>query len=129
MCLLVFCKPKTTPDREDLETACKNNPHGFGFAVVAGNKIHTGRDMDPKRAVDRFLRERAKYPEGPALFHARMSTHGLPDAHSCHPFRGGGDKRVILAHNGIFPVGMAPKDPRSDTRLFAESILPAMGVE
>ena len=43
----------------------------------------------------------------------------------CHPFRVGGSPNTILAHNGILSnVKIPTGDKRSDTRVFAEDLLP-----
>lgn len=85
------------------------------------------RTLDAKEAVDTFLETRQKHLESPAIFHARISTHGTNTVENCHPFVVGGDKRVVLAHNGILPCEPGPFDDRSDTRYFAEEVLPANG--
>jgi hypothetical protein len=44
---------------------------------------------------------------------------------NCHPFRVGGSRDTILAHNGILSnVKIPTGDKRSDTRVFAEDLLP-----
>ncbi len=46
MCLLVVSSPNSTPRKKDLDNASCNNPHGFGYAVLAGNKIITVVGID-----------------------------------------------------------------------------------
>jgi glutamine amidotransferase len=61
------------------------------------------------------------------MFHARLATHGVKNEENCHPFIVGGDSQTYLAHNGILDVQIDATDKRSDTRVFAEDVLPAMG--
>ena len=127
MCLLVVSSPNSTPKRKDLECASCNNPHGFGYAVIAGNKIITGRGMSSKKVIKEFLEVRKQYPNSYAMYHARFATHGVKNEENCHPFKVGGSDLTYLAHNGILSVDIPANDKRSDTRIFADDILPAMG--
>ena len=127
MCLLVVSSPNSTPKRKDLECASCNNPHGFGYAVIAGNKIITGKGMSAKKIIKEFLAVRKQYPNSYAMYHARFATHGVKNDDNCHPFQVGGSDMTYLAHNGILSVDIPANDKRSDTRIFADDILPAMG--
>jgi len=127
MCLLVVSSPNSTPKRKDLECASCNNPHGFGYAVIAGNKIITGRGMSSKKVIKEFLAVRKQYPSSYAMFHARFATHGVKNDDNCHPFKVGSSELTYLAHNGVLSVDIPANDMRSDTRIFAEDILPSMG--
>ena len=128
MCMLCVIPPHTIPTRERLENSALNNPHGFGFgiAIPSENRIHVERTMNPDTSINRFIELRAKYPEGYAVWHARLATHGNTNVDNCHPFRVGKDNLTYLAHNGILPV-LETDAVRSDTRIFAEDTLPAMG--
>ena len=127
MCLLAVCEPGSTPKRKDLECASCNNPHGFGYAVIANGEIITGRGMSAKKVISEFLSVRKQYPNGYAMFHARFATHGVKNVENCHPFPVGGSTQTYLAHNGILDIKIPANDKRSDTRVFAEDILPLMG--
>lgn len=127
MCLLVVSSPNSTPSKKDLECASCNNPHGFGYAVIAGNKIITGKGMSAKKVIKEFLAVRKQYPSSYAMYHARFATHGVKNDDNCHPFPVGGSELTYLAHNGILDVDIPVNDKRSDTRIFADDILPAMG--
>jgi glutamine amidotransferase len=127
MCLLLVCQPGSTPKRKDLECASCNNPHGFGYAVIAGDKIITGKGMSAKKTIKAFLEIRKQYPDSYAMYHARYATHGVKNDENCHPFKVGNDDLTYLAHNGILDVEIHATDRRSDTRVFAEDTLPAMG--
>jgi hypothetical protein len=127
MCLLVVCSPDSTPRKKDLECASCNNPHGFGYAVIAGDKIITGRGMSAKKVIKEFLEVRKEYPKSYAMFHARYATHGVKNDDNCHPFKVGNDERTYLAHNGILDISIHTTDKRSDSRVFAEDTLPRLG--
>lgn len=126
MCLLMVAKPGALPSDDDLVCACVNNPDGFGYAIHTGRDIITGRGMNADDVIDRFLNLREKFINGYALFHARITTHGSSNKENCHPFRVGDSRKTILAHNGILSnVSIRNGDTRSDTRIFAEDILPS----
>jgi hypothetical protein len=127
MCLLVVCKPNSTPSREDLRNGACSNPHGYGFAIVADGRIITERSMSAKKSIRRFLQLREQYPNGYAIWHARYATHGVKNEQNCHPFQVGDDTQTYLAHNGVLDTFIATGDKRSDTRVFAEDTLPKIG--
>lgn len=126
MCLLTFAPSGINPDPTALRNGARVNRDGHGFAVVTDNGILVGRGMDADQVIDDFTAVRSLHPNQPALFHSRYATHGAVSLDNCHPFRLGRDSRTVLAHNGILPrrVQPAPYDPRSDTRIAAESYLP-----
>ena len=127
MCLLVVASPNSTPRKKDLECASCNNPHGFGFAVITPNGIVTGRGMSSKKVIKQFLEVRKEFPDSYAMFHARYATHGVKNEENCHPFKVKNSYDTYLAHNGILDINISAGDRRSDTRIFAEDTLPAMG--
>ena len=127
MCILIVCEPNSTPKAVDLHAGACSNPHGFGFAIHAGDKIISERSMSAKKSIKRFLELRAQYPSGYAMWHARFATHGVKNEQNCHPFVVGGDDRTYLAHNGMLDVAIPAGDRRSDTRVFAEDTLPKLG--
>lgn len=127
MCILSFYAPFVEPDPESIHNGGLNNPDGHGWAVaVPGHRwVQVGKSMFLEEAIEGFLRYRARHPESHALFHSRYATHGVTDKSNAHPFRVSGDRRTIMAHNGILPRDAHPigKDKRSDTRKFADSML------
>lgn len=127
MCLLVVCEPNSIPNADDLHAGACSNPHGFGFAIVAGDKIISERSMSAKKNIARFLELREQYPDGYAMWHARYATHGVKNEQNCHPFMVGGSELIYLAHNGVLDVTIPDGDKRSDTRILAEDILPKIG--
>ena len=129
MCLLHIAEPNKAPTYEQLKCACSNNPDGFGYAVHTGDSIITGRGLDYDSVIRRFLNVRERYSDGFAMFHARLATHGSVNKNNCHPFRVGGSDKIILGHNGILPVDISKGDNRSDTKIFADELLPKAGIE
>lgn len=127
MCLLLVCSPNSVPKKQNLKTASCNNPHGFGYAIITPDGIITGKGMSAKKTINKFLTLRKQYPESYAMFHARYATHGVKNEDNCHPFKVGDSNDTYLAHNGVLDVHITAGDRRSDTRVFAEDILPAMG--
>lgn len=129
MCMLCVIPPNTLPSRDKLENSALNNPHGFGYAIAVPDehRIHTFRTMDADECINKFFEDRAKYPDHHAIWHARFATHGSNTLENCHPYKVGNDPQTYLAHNGILSVIESVKDDRSDTRIFAEDLLPAIG--
>jgi glutamine amidotransferase len=127
--MLCVIPPNTFPSRSKLENSALNNPHGFGYAIAVPSefRIHTFRTMNPDECINRFFEDREKYRDGYAIWHARFATHGSMTLDNCHPFMVGEDEGTYLAHNGILSVIENPKDTRSDTRIFAEDLLPTIG--
>lgn len=83
--------------------------------------------MSAKRSIARFLMFREQYPDSYAIWHSRIATHGVRNESNCHPFRVGGSDITYLAHNGVLSVTQEKDDKRSDTRVFAEEVLPKLG--
>ena len=129
MCMLCVIPVGVIPSREKLENSALNNPHGFGFAIAVPeeNRIIVERTMDADESINRFLELRQQYLTGYAMWHARLATHGSRNVTNCHPFRVGKDTSTYLAHNGILDITIPHADDRSDTRVFAEELLPALG--
>jgi glutamine amidotransferase len=114
---------ETTEQR--LLNGAECNPDGHGWAVVTGNRIVTGKSMSDKDAIAGF-RDAYASATGPALFHSRWATHGSKTLANVHPFPVRKLEDTYVAHNGILPEAAHPRgaDLRSDTRIFADDILP-----
>jgi glutamine amidotransferase len=108
------------------KTAAKANPDGFGFAISTGKSIVTCHSMDFEEVANKFIDMRPKH-NGHAIFHFRWATHGSETVSNCHPFFLGGDKQSVVGHNGILPVAIPKGDVRSDTKVFAQDIMPSVG--
>lgn len=149
MCLLSYFPPGVQPNADALRCGarCNNDGHGFGILIPGRDEIMVFKSMNPTEAVDAFVKARAEHPDGPALFHSRLTTHGDTNTDNCHPFVVNGDPRTVVAHNGILPQDAHPRaigktvvekvakdgtayqavtpvyDERSDTRILAEDLL------
>lgn len=126
MCLLTFIPENIDFDYNKARISAKSNPDGFGFAIHAGIAIIKDHDMDFEKLWLRWEDLRKIY-RGSALFHFRIATHGETNIDNCHPFDVDGKPDTVIAHNGILPLTMPIHDTRSDTKLFAEIVLPAIG--
>lgn len=129
MCLLTYFPPGVQPDTEALANGSFANNDGHGFAIVADNELIVEKSLDAESLIELFADMRRLFPDGPALFHSRFGTGGTTTLDNCHPFAVGGDKRTVIAHNGVLPRGVQPtgKETRSDTRIAAEDFIPAVG--
>lgn len=129
MCLLTFFPAGRMPDVHRLHTGSIINEDGHGYAIVAGDRLIVGKNLDAADLINEFAEVRAEYLDGPAMFHSRFSTHGKTNVENCHPFHVGGDPLTVMAHNGVLPNNVHPgkKDNRSDTRIAAEDFIPSLG--
>jgi len=126
MCLLTLIPDYVTPDMERFKVAAKSNPDGFGFAISTGKKLIVVRGMDFDEVANKFVDLRKK-EQGPAIFHFRWTTHGQTVVENCHPYLLGQDPKSVMAHNGILPLMMQKDEQRSDSKVFAEDIMPSIG--
>lgn len=120
MCLLILAKGGSTPSKKSLRRAGKSNPDGFGFAIVGNNKINTYKSMDLEETIGNFYDMRDRFPKGNAIFHLRITTHGVTNVENCHPFQINDD--LVMGHNGMLPI--KEENGKSDTNLFATEWLP-----
>ena len=148
MCVMcVGTSAAERPTRAELTTASCNNPDGFGYGVVVDlgttRKLFSGHSMSAETAINEYLElletcesmENLPTTDGSEnpfrvlghLFHARIATRGGVHLGGCHPFTVGDGSGSLLAHNGILPLGIPATDPRVDSQVFAEDILPMFG--
>lgn len=124
MCLLCYFEPNAEIDTRDLELACESNPDGFGFSILKPTgEIITRKSMNHGALIDQFLEMREMNPNSHSIFHARIATAGAVALENCHPFNITG-LNAVIGHNGHLPIQIPANDSRSDSRIFAESILP-----
>ena len=129
MCLLAYISPHVEVEEMDLEIACMNNPDGFGWALrLPEGKLQVGHSMNPNEAISGFMDARRARPDSHGLFHARLATHGTRDLYNVHPFYIGGGTTSVLGHNGVLPLKPSKEDKRSDTRLWAETMMSSKGI-
>src|SRR5260370_42461456 len=111
MCHMMYCPPRRTPLRRQLEAAAALHKDGYGHAVMTDyGWIISGKHDNAELLIDDFLYWRKQHPSGPALFHARHATNHNVDHAGMHPWMRP-DGHVAVAPNGqMFPV------PESDSR-------------
>lgn len=126
MCLLTFFPEGVQPDPEALANGARHNQDGHGYAIVTPKGLIIRKGLDPEAMISQFVADRWREPSGPALFHSRFGTGGVYTTYNVHPFRLHGDRRTVVAHNGILPALVQPdrKDKRCDTRIAASDVFP-----
>lgn len=125
MCMITFLPGGIPVDVTAVFNGTIYNDDGHGFAMIdRGGELLVRRGLDAVSMVELFAELRSQNPDGPAMFHSRMATHGVTDKSNVHPFYVGGDRRTVLVHNGIFSQLSSEKHPWSDTKIFAQSLLP-----
>jgi hypothetical protein len=122
VCLLSYYAPGVQPDPEHLRNGARLNPDSFGFSLALG-LIDTRRGFDAGEMIDLFVTARRERPDVHALFHSRKSTDTASTLENAHPFPVGRSGMTVTAHNGYF-FAHAAGDDRSDSKVFAEEILP-----
>jgi len=124
MCILCYFEPNAQINPQDLVNGCNSNPDGFGFSILkSSGEIITRKSMDADSLIDQFLQTRDENPNSHSIFHARIATAGEINLENCHPFQIG-NLNAVIGHNGHLPIEIKKNDLRSDSRIFAESILP-----
>ena len=130
MCIIICGFGSALPTRAQLEYSCINNQDGFGWGVVlTDSSILVGKSMTAKTAIDEYLTCVASNQDNVAAsgFWARIATHGAMDLTNCQPFTVGDGSGSVMFHNGILPLYADKSETRSDSRCFAEEILPQLG--
>jgi len=132
MCVIISLPPKVNIPYPMLENAVWNNPHGYGLIVQQGSKLAVTRKLnvegtDPKE-VDEILRAN---DDNLRHIHLRWMTEGDITLDNVQPFRVYNKKghEIWFMHNGTlydykpgkFEDGTT--DPRSDSRIFADTVL------
>lgn len=130
MCIIICGFGSALPTRAQLEYSCINNQDGFGWGVVlADSSILVGKSMTAKTAIDDYLTCVASNQDSVAAsgFWARIATHGATNISNCQPFTVGDGSGSVMFHNGILPLYADKSEVRSDSRCFAEDVLPQLG--
>lgn len=110
---------------DDLWTGGLSNGDGHGWAISVDGGVVMRRTMSLSEAIDTFTDAKLRYPGRDSMFHSRFATHGSKIVDYCHPFIVGSDWRTVVAHNGILSNCLPAKgDPRSDTALLAQDVMP-----
>lgn len=117
------CPAGTIPEQWQLENGADINPHGSGWAVAGRNWVQHFTSLDPAEAVSTFMRFRRRHLDGPALFHSRYASASPVTLENVQPFIVGGNRDIVMAHNGYLFTA-ADGDTRSDSHILAAEILP-----
>jgi glucosamine 6-phosphate synthetase-like amidotransferase/phosphosugar isomerase protein len=119
MCLIVL--GKQIPSNHIRNGWEYGNDDGAGYAFAVNGKLTVRK---PYWSLDKLLKalsaDQAKHPDSTFLIHLRMTTHGTDCVENLHPMLL--DNGCVIAHNGILR-GFNPSDGRSDTRMFADTVL------
>jgi hypothetical protein len=128
MCIAIYQDAGATLTEDEIRTSWKSNPDGGGLAYIDDcGKICTFKSMKLKPLLEEYERVVTMFGQhSPMLVHFRIATHGGVNEFNCHPFMV--NDNIAMIHNGIIPVLMDKKDPRSDTRVFAEEYLTKLPV-
>ena len=123
MCMITYIPQGVEIPVEGIKNGSYVNDDGHGWAVASSEGLVVGKSMDFEEALQDFLDTRSMMSGSAAMFHSRYGTHGVMGEYNVHPFPVGQNGGVV-AHNGVLPSQFLPhaKDPRSDTRVFADSI-------
>lgn len=117
---------------EGIVNGAEINNDGHGWAVASRDGLEVGKSMSFDKAIDGFEEARNRHGKSSlGLFHSRWGTHGVMSEFNVHPFYVTKDPRnpdltTVVAHNGVLPGKYHPlkSDPRSDTRVFVDRVLP-----
>jgi len=130
--------PGVMPVRKELENGLEVNTDGAGFAIVVPEEWGDQNDSqmlmakdheNPGYTLDMFMNLREKYPEGPAVFHSRLSTGSAVSFANTHPVAVGGDPETLLFHNGDLSTMISVAEGESDTVRLADDWLPHLDLD
>ena len=127
ICMIALYPAGIEIDPQGLINSNYTNDDGFGWAIASNDGIVVGKDMDFDTGLEALLKERKNHgEESIVLAHLRWATAGVLDEFNVHPFYVDADGETVVAHNGIFDYKYQPtkSDPRSDTRIFVDNVLP-----
>jgi hypothetical protein len=128
MCIAIYQAPGYRLTEQELANSWNNNPDGAGISFFDSScEIVIEKTMNRSEFVDLYnkaVKQHGRHSE--MAVHFRIATHGGVNITNCHPFHTP-DKSMSVIHNGIIPVLFdSKKDPRSDTRVFVEEIIPML---
>lgn len=112
---------------EGLVQGSYSNSDGHGWAVASRDGLEVGKSMSFDKAAAGYEEARNRHGKSSlGLFHSRFGTHGVMGEFNIHPFYVDKEMQTVVAHNGVLPYQYHPlkDDPRSDTRVFVDRVLP-----
>lgn len=128
MCIAIYQAPGYRLTEDELFNSWENNPDGAGISFFDKSlEIVVEKTMNRSQFVEIYekaFKQHGRHSE--MAVHFRIATHGGVNIDNCHPFYTP-DRSMSVIHNGIIPVLFeSKKDPRSDTRVFVEEVIPAL---
>jgi len=120
MCLIIYSEKAKLPPRDWFAEAAVTNPDGIGVMSADGIAKFLGKRKT--RRAWRYVSQLAA--DGlPFAVHFRWATHGRVSRANCHPFEIPGTGAHLM-HNGVLWTCRLANDEMSDTRIFAEDVMP-----
>lgn len=121
MCLIIYSQNAKLPPRHWFAEAAESNPDGIGIMSADGIAKFLGKRKTRRawRYASQLAAERI-----PFAVHFRWATHGRVSRSNCHPFEIPGTGAHLM-HNGVLWTSVSATEEVSDTRIFAEDIMPA----
>jgi len=124
MCIAIVKPAGVDISERALYNSWKANDDGAGFTYVNEfNEIIINKSMTWGGFIDKYKECVEVYGDTSIfLIHFRITSKGETSIDNCHPFLVDADRVII--HNGtITAIPMEKKEPRSDTKIFAEEYL------
>ncbi len=122
MCIIALLKEGSDISDDQLENCYSHNLDGCGFAFVKDKQVVVRKMMSFKKFKRAFRKQQSSDSKTPFLLHFRDTSTGVTNRQNCHPFQI--NKEQAMAHNGtIYSVPVDPKGNKSDTHIFADTIL------
>ena len=128
MCIAIYQAPGYWLTDEELANSWQNNPDGAGISFFdSNNEIVIQKTMNRSEFVDIYRKAVKQHGrQSEMAVHFRIATHGGINIDNCHPFFTP-DGEMSVIHNGVIPVLFeGKKDPRSDTRVFVQEVIPSL---
>jgi glutamine amidotransferase len=120
----MYKEPGIKIEDEWMDNSAESNSDGFGLSYIdADQGLKVFKTMDYIEFKTTFRQLESSHEDSSFILHFRKTTDGATNVDNCHPFLSGG---VAVFHNGlILPCKPSAKEEtRSDTRIFAEDLLP-----
>lgn len=124
MCVIVVKPEGVHMPRHMFLDLWKANPDGGGYSVLWNGELRVRHSLDPKQLWQWWRSDQVNMRNPEMVMHLRIATHGPVTLENCHPFIVAGDEQTVMHHNGIIMSAIPSRDDeRSDSRLFAETVL------
>jgi len=120
MCIILYNEIGKKLDKNLIQTAYDNNPHGYGFMWYEHERIHTIKGLADFDQIWQLIN---MFNGMQYAMHFRWRTTGEITNELCHPFeilnKDAHGLDMVMMHNGtIFSMPKIPN--KSDTQIFSE---------